>query len=105
MKYTCPECGKRYRTADMQEVIAGNMWWCKPCFKRKSGHIAKAVLDGCGIHEGQTFHELRSSQVERLLAHADNVGYRKPANANGSRARSFYEKLLRKIEQGKNVHA
>lgn len=41
------------------------------------------------------FHALRSEEVEALLAHADRRGYRKPRNANGSRARYFHAYLVR----------
>lgn len=41
------------------------------------------------------FHTLSSEEVERLLAEADSVKYRKPKNANGSRARYFHAKLQR----------
>lgn len=45
------------------------------------------------------FHTLTSDEVERLLAEADRVKYRKPRNANGSRARYFHAKLQREAER------
>jgi hypothetical protein len=44
------------------------------------------------------FHTLPSWAVDRLLKYADTWkpgGYRKPKNANGSRARYFHQYLLR----------
>mgnify|MGYP003651203181 CR=1 FL=1 len=41
------------------------------------------------------FHTLHSEQVAQVLTEADSVKYRKPKNANGSRARYFYEYLTR----------
>lgn len=41
------------------------------------------------------FHTLGSSQVDAVLAEADARRYRKPANANGSRGRMFYQYVTR----------
>jgi len=41
------------------------------------------------------FHSLDSSTVESIIAAADSVKYRRPANANGSRARYFHAYLQR----------
>ena len=41
------------------------------------------------------FHALSSGAVEALIAEADRHGYRKPRNANGSRARCFHAYLTR----------
>jgi len=41
------------------------------------------------------FHTLSHVEVEKLLERADAEKYRKPKNANGSRARYFYAKLER----------
>lgn len=41
------------------------------------------------------FHRLESEIVECVLAAANSRGYRKPANANGSRGRYFYAYLNR----------
>lgn len=41
------------------------------------------------------FHSLDSATVESIIAAADSVKYRAPANRNGSRARYFYAYLQR----------
>lgn len=43
------------------------------------------------------FFTLRAEEVERVLAAADFVGYRRPKNANGSRARYFHARLMRDL--------
>lgn len=53
------------------------------------------VLSKLGIASGTDFHALRSSQVTDLLLAADLLKYRKPKNANGSRARYFHAYLQR----------
>lgn len=57
---------------------------------------AREILSRLRIAIGTDFHVLRSSTVEALLAEADRYGYRKPANANGSRGRYFYNLLQRR---------
>jgi hypothetical protein len=47
------------------------------------------------------FHTLRATAVERVLAAADFVGYRRPKNANGSRARCFHARLMRDLAASK----
>lgn len=47
-------------------------------------------------HMGRDFHALPSSAVDSILAAADRARYRKPRNANGSRARYFYAHLHRR---------
>ena len=42
------------------------------------------------------FFQLSFSEVNDVLLTADACGYRKPKNANGSRARYFYEAVKRK---------
>lgn len=42
------------------------------------------------------FHSLNSETVESILAAADEWKYRKPRNANGSRARYFHAYLVRR---------
>lgn len=42
-----------------------------------------------------SFHALPSAAVEALLRLADADGYRKPRNANGSRARYYHARLIR----------
>lgn len=41
------------------------------------------------------FHTLTSSEVSQVLAAADAAKYRKPKDANGSRARYYWAKLQR----------
>ena len=43
------------------------------------------------------FHTLTSTQVENVLSAADHHQYRKPKNANGSRARCFHDFLRRTV--------
>jgi len=45
------------------------------------------------------FHSLNSDAVERITEAADSYKYRKPRNANGSRARYFHAFLCRIIER------
>lgn len=47
------------------------------------------------------FFELYSSEVELILEQADLMGYRKPKNANGSRAR-YYWNFLQRLQARKN---
>lgn len=56
---------------------------------------ALATLEMINAKPGQDFHTLSTSQVDTLLAEAVRVRYQKPRNANGSRARYFYQKLQR----------
>lgn len=56
------------------------------------------------IPRGRDFHTLDSSAVESVIAAADCVKYRKSKAAPGSRARMFYQYLMRRIEAG-NVAA
>jgi hypothetical protein len=43
------------------------------------------------------FHALSSGAVDYLISHANQAGYRKPKNANGSRARYFHAYLQRLV--------
>jgi hypothetical protein len=56
---------------------------------------ACTVLSRMGIPRGEDFHVLSSAQVDGLLDMADRFKYRKPKNANGSRARYFHARLQR----------
>jgi hypothetical protein len=47
------------------------------------------------IDLSKDFHELSTAEVEIVLDEADRCKYRKPNNANGSRARYFFAKLQR----------
>ena len=68
----------------------------------KASHVAayrlaaRETLCACGVAIGADYHTLRSAHVEALLAEADRVRYRKPAGANGSRARYFHDLLQRR---------
>lgn len=57
---------------------------------------ARAILQAINASPGQDFYTLRASQVEALLVNADLRRYRKPRNANGSRARHFYALVQRR---------
>lgn len=48
-----------------------------------------------GIDPTADFHTLTSAQVEKVLALAVEMKYRKPKNANGSRARMFFQAQAR----------
>jgi hypothetical protein len=52
---------------------------------------AHALFRVWNIRPDQDFHTLSSSQVDAILAEADRVRYQTPRNANGSRARYFYQ--------------
>lgn len=56
---------------------------------------ARQVFIMWNISPDQDFHVLSSSQVDEILKEADRVRYQKPRNANGSRARYFYERMQR----------
>lgn len=47
------------------------------------------------IDLSKNFFQLRLSEVEKVILAANTVKYRKPKNANGSRARYFYAALQR----------
>ncbi len=59
---------------------------------------AREMLSAIGCLHEPSFFALTSEKVETLLAQADKVRYRKPKNANGSRARYFYALLLRRAK-------
>lgn len=63
----------------------------------KSAH-ARETLARMKIPVGEDFHALRSSQVDLLLAEAKRVKYKKPKNANGSKARYFHDRLQRQAQ-------
>ena len=54
------------------------------------------ILHRLGIPHGQSFHALPTDRVDALLAEADLYRYRRPRNANGSRARYFHDMLQRR---------
>lgn len=63
-------------------------------------HLARATLERIGAKLGQDFHTLNSGQVDTLLVEAKRSRYQKPASANGSRARYFYDRLQRQARGG-----
>jgi hypothetical protein len=56
---------------------------------------AEDILTRCYLIAKPDYFTLSSSDKEGLLREADTVKYRKPKNANGSRARYFYAYVLR----------
>lgn len=56
---------------------------------------ALAICTQNNIPLGADFHTLQSEVITRILQAADLRGYRKPKDANGSRARYFYAMLTR----------
>ena len=58
---------------------------------------AVGILTTCGLdwQSPPDFHALDAGKVEAVIACADAVRYRRPANANGSRARMFYQYVTR----------
>ena len=61
---------------------------------RLDRNAACNILASTGAGRGD-FHALSSTIVDRLVAEAKEVGYRKPKNANGSRGRYFHAYLSR----------
>jgi hypothetical protein len=57
---------------------------------------ARALARAHGISFSQTFFALSSSKVTYLLELADQMRYKRPANANGSRGRYFFYYLQSK---------
>jgi hypothetical protein len=62
---------------------------------RMTRETAADILQRCKCAKGVQFHALDSDAVAALLREADVVKYRRPANANGSRARYFHAYLIR----------
>lgn len=62
---------------------------------RLSRSDARETLSRARCPLGVDFHALRTEQVDALLGEADARRYRKPRNANGSRARYFHAYLVR----------
>lgn len=60
--------------------------------------MARAILRNCAIEIGADFHTLNSSTVESLLAWAVHADYRKPQQANGSRAQYYHAMLQRRAK-------
>lgn len=64
---------------------------------RMSETVAAGCLRALGFDPKSPpdFHSLDSGKVEALLMLADERKYRRPQNANGSRARMFYQYVTR----------
>lgn len=60
---------------------------------------ARETLRRIGIEIGADFHALPGLTVEALVDAADRYRYRKPATANGSRARYFHAYLQRRARR------
>lgn len=60
---------------------------------------ALSILQGWHIPPGTNFYTLSSSQVSDVLEMANALKYRHPKNANGSKARYFYERVRRASER------
>lgn len=58
---------------------------------------ARAICTIFCIPVDRDFHALNSQHVQNICDAADSRKYRKPANANGSRARCFHAYLCRLI--------
>jgi hypothetical protein len=63
--------------------------------KKISPHDAKRLLQSDDIDFRRDFHELSSSEVQRVLEIAALAGYRKRKDAPGSTARMYFQHLSR----------
>lgn len=62
---------------------------------RLTAETARGIATRWQIDLAADFHALRTDEVERISAAADEYRYRKPQHANGSRARYFHAFLVR----------
>lgn len=62
---------------------------------RRTKQEARALASYYRIPLNRDFHGLDSETVDSIIAAADSWKYRKPCNANGSRARYFHAYLVR----------
>jgi hypothetical protein len=60
---------------------------------------ASNALNAAGIDINQDFFTLRSGQIEALLELAKIQSYRRPAYANGSKARYYFHALQRSYKK------
>lgn len=60
---------------------------------------ARALAAKWDFRWNANFHALPSDEVDNIIAAADSRGYRKPRNANGSRARYFHAYVRRCAER------
>lgn len=67
-----------------------------------TSHMRQAAenLQNAGIDLFEDFHALPSAKVDVILSFADLAKYKKPANANGSRARYFFNAAKRAANRG-----
>ena len=63
---------------------------------------ARNILKNCAVPIAADFYAISSVKVDALLVWADKWQYRKPRNANGSRARYFHAYLQRLASQGED---
>jgi hypothetical protein len=67
---------------------------------------ARRELELCGIARTPAhwpdFHALPSERVTALLRLALDIGYKEPAQANGSRARYLYAALCRQADSSRD---
>ncbi len=63
--------------------------------RQSRAHRAQEILTACNVEIGADFHTLHSNTVDALLEFATQERYRKPRNANGSRARCYHDRLQR----------
>ncbi len=59
------------------------------------GANARHILSALKIEVGADFHSLSRDQVQRLLDEASLAEYRRPRDANGSKARYYHDRLQR----------
>src|ERR1700687_1378062 len=76
----------------------------------ETANRAYDILKACGVDVGADFQALGASQVEALLAYADQhrlnkygsmSKYRQSPNSNDSRVRSFYDLLQRRAARSR----
>lgn len=64
---------------------------------KRNHYDARRIAQRYRIPLDRDFHSLNSETVESIIAAADEWNYRKPRNANGSRARYFHAYLCRLV--------
>lgn len=62
---------------------------------RMNIYDARRIMATIGCKLSADFHTLNSAQVDQVLIAARQYGYRKPRNANGSKARYFFQFVQR----------
>lgn len=94
-EYRENESGTPFRLIRRREKIAGAGGAAHARKKKLDPREAKQRLKDAGIDFGRDFHELRSSEVDEVLAVAREAGYRKRKDAPGSTARMYFQYLKR----------